>query len=116
MKRRIFQLLAAIGQNGYYFGFKNSNIYQGSLKEICAPTLNCYACPGAVFACPVGTLQHFVIVGQAVPYYVAGYLAAIGAFVGRMTCGWLCPFGFLQDLLYKVRSVKIRIPRFLLFF
>jgi polyferredoxin len=116
MKRRIFQLLAALGQNGYYLGFVNKSIYQGSAKEICAPTLNCYACPGALFACPIGTLQHFVIVGQAVPYYVAGYLAAIGAVVGRMTCGWLCPFGFLQDLLYKVRSVKITIPRLLLYF
>ena len=116
MKRRILQLLAALGQNGYYLGFTNFTIYQGSAKEICAPTLNCYACPGAVFACPIGTLQHFVIVGQAVPYYVAGYLAAIGAVVGRMTCGWLCPFGFVQDLLYKVKSIKITIPRPLLYF
>ncbi len=116
MKRLIFQIAAALGQNGYYLGFVNKNIYQGSVKEICAPTLNCYACPGAVFACPIGTLQHFVIVGQAVPYYVAGYLAAIGAVVGRMTCGWLCPFGFVQDLLYKVRTMKISIPRFLLYF
>lgn len=111
MKRRLVQILVAFGQNGYLLGFTNRAIYQGSLKEYCTPTLNCYACPGALFACPIGTIQHFAIVGGAIPAYVIGYLAAIGAVVGRMCCGWLCPFGFFQDLLYKVRSVKIAIPR-----
>jgi hypothetical protein len=111
MKRRLFQILVAFGQNGFLLGFTNKAIYQGSLKEYCTPTLNCYACPGALFACPIGSLQHFVIVGQAVPAYVMGYLAAIGAVVGRMCCGWLCPFGFIQDLLHKARSVKIAIPK-----
>jgi polyferredoxin len=116
MKRRLLQFLVAFGQNGYYLGFANSAIYQGSLKEYCTPTLNCYACPGALFACPIGTLQHFVIVGQAVPAYVMGYLAAIGAVVGRMCCGWMCPFGFVQDLLYKVRTIKVTIPKALTYF
>lgn len=115
MKRRLVQILVAFGQNGYLLGFTNKAIYQGSLKEYCTPTLNCYACPGALFACPIGSLQHFVIVGQAIPAYVMGYLAAIGAVVGRMACGWLCPFGFFQDLLYKVRSVKIKIPHVLIY-
>jgi polyferredoxin len=115
MKRRIFQFLVALSQNGWFPGFQNHAIYQGSLKEYCTPTLNCYACPGAVFACPIGTLQHFVIVGQAVPAYVVGYLAAIGATVGRMCCGWLCPFGLFQDMLYKIKTVKIAIPKFLTF-
>ena len=111
MKRRLFQILVAFGQNGFLLGFTNKAIYQGSLKEYCTPTLNCYACPGAIFACPIGTIQHFAVVGGAIPAYVMGYLAAIGAVVGRMCCGWLCPFGFFQDLLYKVRSVKIAIPK-----
>ena len=111
MKRRLFQILVAFGQNGFVLGFMNKAIYQGSLKEYCTPTLNCYACPGAIFACPIGTIQHAAIVGGAIPAYVMGYLAAIGAVVGRMCCGWLCPFGFFQDLLYKVRSVKIAIPK-----
>ena len=110
MKRRLFQILVAFGQNGFLLGFTNKAIYQGSLKEYCTPTLNCYACPGAIFACPIGTIQHFAVVGGAIPAYVLGYLAAIGAVVGRMCCGWLCPFGFFQDLLYKVRSVKIAMP------
>jgi polyferredoxin len=44
------------------------------------------------------------------PFYGAGTLAVVGASVGRMTCGTLCPFGFLQDLLYKFRSFKVSIP------
>jgi len=37
-------------------------------------------------------------------------LSVVGVSVGRMTCGALCPFGALQDLLYKFRSWKISIP------
>ena len=72
MKRRLFQILVAFGQNGFLLGFTNKAIYQGSLKEYCTPTLNCYACPGAIFACPIGTIQHFAVVGGAIPAYVAG--------------------------------------------
>lgn len=35
----------------------------------------------------------------------------VGIVVGRMTCGWLCPFGFLQDLFFKMHSVKCRLPQ-----
>jgi ferredoxin-type protein NapH len=109
------QILFAFGQNGYLLGFTNKAIYQGSLKEYCTPTLNCYACPGALFACPIGSLQHFIIVGQAIPAYVMGYLAAIGAVVGRCAAAGSA-LRFFQDLLYKVRSVKIAIPKALTYF
>jgi polyferredoxin len=75
------------------------------------PVLNCYACPSAFFSCPIGTIQHFVA-AHAVPFYTFGYLALVGFLVGRMSCGILCPFGFLQELLYKIPSPKIRIPRY----
>ena len=29
-----------------------------------------------------------------------------------MACGWLCPFGFLQDLLYRVKNQIKKIPSF----
>jgi ferredoxin-type protein NapH len=116
MRRRIIQFLAMLGINGYYPGYLNSAIYQGSFKQFCTPVLNCYACPGAVMACPVGALQHFVIINQNPAYYIFGSFAIAGMLVGRMACGWLCPFGFVQDLLYKVRSVKLSIPRWVTHF
>ena len=45
--------------------------------------------------------------------YVIGTLGLIGSLVGRMPCAWLCPFGFMQELIHKIPSPKIDIPRFL---
>lgn len=109
LKRRIFQGLGTFLPNSYLQGFLTASLYQGSLKGMCSPLLNCYACPSALLSCPIGTLQHFMVTGT-VPYYGAGTLAVIGASVGRMTCGTLCPFGFLQDLLYKIRAYKASMP------
>jgi polyferredoxin len=109
LKRRIFQALGTILPNSYLTGYLNAALYQGSLKEVCSPLLNCYACPGALFSCPIGTLQHFMVTGNF-PSYAVGTLAVVGASVGRMTCGTLCPFGFLQDLLYKFRAFKLSVP------
>ena len=110
--RRYFQLGMSLGANGYLKGFLSKAVYQGSGKGFCVPILNCYACPSAFFSCPLGSLQHFMVV-HAVPYYAMGYLGLIGAFVGRMPCGTLCPFGYFQELLYKLSSFKIHVPRYL---
>jgi polyferredoxin len=32
-----------------------------------------------------------------------------------MVCGWACPFGFVQEILYKIPSRKWGVPRFLRF-
>jgi len=39
-------------------------------------------------------------------FYVSGFLAFVGALVGRFVCGWLCPFGLIQDLLHKIPFLK----------
>jgi len=69
--------------------------------------LNCYSCPLASLACPVGLLQHFTIVRQF-PLYVLGALGLSGALWGRATCGWHCPFGAFQDLLHKIPAPKFK--------
>jgi polyferredoxin len=107
--RRIFQGIGAVLPNAYLQGFLSASLYQGSLKGACTPLLNCYACPSALLSCPIGSLQHSMAI-QTVPLYAAGTLSVIGAGVGRMTCGTLCPFGTLQDLLYKFRGWKISLP------
>lgn len=79
------------------------------LKFFPCPVFNCYACPLAVFACPIGTLQHFAIIGS-IPFFTIGVLGLVGSAVGRWTCGWLCPFGFLQDMMAKISLPKVSIP------
>ncbi|MDO4292854.1 MAG: 4Fe-4S binding protein [Eubacteriales bacterium] len=84
-------------------GFLQGKIYQGRLKNLCVPGMNCYSCPGALMSCPIGALQ--AVLGSRsfkLPLYVAGFLFFVGALTGRLACGWLCPFGLLQELLNKL--------------
>lgn len=107
-KRRIIQLYAALLTNANLKGFGSGKIYQGDIKSICAPGLNCYSCPAASAACPLGALQNALAnTGTKLPYYVVGILILYGFLFGRWICGFLCPFGLIQDLLHKIRTPKI---------
>ena len=95
--------------NGYLLGFVNGHIWQGKSKSVCVPGLNCYSCPGAWGACPIGSLQaELAARNLKFPFYVTGFLLASGALFGRFVCGFLCPFGWVQDLLYKIKTPKIK--------
>jgi len=108
-KRHLIQLLAALLYNLNFKGFATGTIYQGASKGICVPGLNCYSCPGAIGACPIGSLQTSLAASnQNLPFYIVGTLLAFGALLGRTVCGWLCPFGLIQDLLDKIPLPKIR--------
>jgi len=107
--RRISQWFSALLAHGYVVAFSRGAIYQGGLKGFCVPFLACYACPTAITSCPIGTIQHFMAIG-AVPWLVIGGLVMVGAVLGRLTCGWLCPFGLVQDLLYRVPATKMAVP------
>ncbi|MBQ6344412.1 MAG: 4Fe-4S binding protein [Anaerolineaceae bacterium] len=97
--------------NAHLSGFLTGTIYQGPLKKFCVPGMNCYSCPGAVGACPIGSMQAlFDGRKRKFAFYVVGYLAAIGMLVGRFICGWLCLFGLIQELLYKIPTPKLKIP------
>ena len=93
--------------NGYVKGFATGKIYTGNSKIACLPGLNCYSCPGALGACPIGSLQAtFGSRNFTMAFYVLGFLMMVGAVCGRFVCGWLCPFGLVQDLLHKIPGVK----------
>lgn len=105
------QCVAAFAYNSYLAGFIHAGIYQGRLKILPCAGFNCHSCPAAVTTCPIGAIQLFAAYGTYhVSLYVLGFLTAIGSVGGRIVCGWVCPFGLLQDLLYKIPSPKLRIP------
>lgn len=107
-KRKLIQLYAALLFNANIKGFVTGNIYQGQTKAMCVPGLNCYSCPGAVGACPLGSLQGSFSAGKSTIFYVCGILALFGILLGRTICGWLCPFGLIQELLYKIKTPKVK--------
>lgn len=110
--RHVIQIAFAALQNGYLAGFIKGRIYRGNGKTFCVPGLNCYSCPGALGACPIGALQ--AVLGSShyqFSYYVVGTLILFGFLLGRLVCGFLCPFGLFQDLLYKIKIPKHELPR-----
>lgn len=101
--RLTVQLVFTALSNGYVQGFAEGKIFRGKTKSVCVPGLNCYSCPGALGSCPIGSLQATLSDrNYKFAFYVLGFLMIVGAFFGRFVCGWLCPFGLVQDLLYKI--------------
>lgn len=101
------QAAATLLTNSHLAGFFTGKIYKGKLKGVCVPGLNCYSCPGAIGSCPIGSLQ--AVIGSSkykFSYYVVGILILVGVIFGRVVCGFLCPFGWFQELLHKIPSKK----------
>jgi ferredoxin len=46
-----------------------------------------------------------------IPALALASILTIGALVGRLVCGFACPFGFLQEILFRIPSKKIKLPR-----
>ncbi len=108
-RRRLIQWYAALICNAHIGGFAAGSIYTGQSKALCVPGLNCYSCPGAVGACPLGALQNALASsGHRAPFYVFGILMLYGLILGRTVCGFLCPMGLIQDLLHRIPTPKIR--------
>ena len=109
--RAVIQLCFTALLNGYAVGFFKGKIFHGKSKAVCVPVLNCYSCPGALGSCPIGALQNALASGRKIPYYVLGTIMLFGVFFGRLVCGFVCPFGFIQDLLHKIPVKKIKVPK-----
>ena len=111
-KRHLIQALGMLAINGNLRGFLQGRIYKGPLKKACVPVLNCYSCPGALFGCPIGSIQ--ATIGSSkfnFAFYIVGLLSLFAITAGRFFCGYICPFGFFQDLLDKIPIKKIKIPK-----
>ena len=114
-KRKSVQLICSFLHNPYLAGFWQKSIYKGGVKNFCFPGLNCYSCPSAIGSCPIGAFQS-VVNGfkYQFSFYVAGFILLFGAIAGRFICGWICPFGLYQELLYKIPLAKKRLYKPLL--
>ena len=106
--RMCIQATSALLANIHLPNLVKGGIYQGNAKAVCVPGLNCYSCPAATGACPIGAFQ--AVVGSSkfsFSYYITGCLILLGVLLGRLICGFMCPFGWLQDLLHKIPGKKL---------
>ena len=110
--RRLVQVYSALLYNAHLKGFIEGEIYQGNTKAVCVPGFNCYSCPGAVGACPLGAIQNALTsLGHRAGWYVLGIILLYGVILGRTICGWICPLGLVQELLHKIPTPKLRKSR-----
>lgn len=108
-RRKAIQLTSALLYNANLKGFITGDIFKGQIKGVCVPGLNCYSCPGAVGSCPLGSLQMALSTSnKGIPYYVLGLLVLFSALFGRLICAFLCPFGLIQELLFKIPTRKLK--------
>lgn len=114
MKRKIVQV-AEFGYSNTYIGnFVSGQIYKGRWKQFCNPGMNCYSCPAARLACPIGAMQ--AVSGSMnfkLSFYVIGFVLALGVVFGRAICGFFCPFGLIQELIYKIPFPKKKLWKWL---
>ena len=106
--RGLIQAGATLLTNIHLPNFIKGGLYQGKGKYVCVPGLNCYSCRAASGACPIGAFQ--AVVGSSkfrFSYYITGFLILLGVLLGRFICGFLCPFGWLQELLHKIPTKKL---------
>ena len=108
-KRKLSQIIATLLCNANIKGLFTGRLYTGPIKSICVPGLNCYSCPAALGGCPLGALQStLTTLRSGINSFVVGSLVFFAAVFGRFTCGWLCPFGLIQELLYMIPTPKYR--------
>ena len=108
--RPAIQTLSALAFNADIKKMVTGGLHTSKAKGLCVPVLNCYSCPSAIGSCPIGSLQN--VNGQTtykIAFYTIGLILVFSILLARLICGFLCPFGFFQDLLHKIPTPKVKV-------
>ncbi len=69
------------------------------------PIMQSHATPGGIVVGVYDVIMESFTQG-IFPFLALGILLIIGILMGRATCGWMCPFGFVLDLCHYVPARK----------
>ena len=106
IQRRLAQIVSAILYNCNLITDLPAKYIK---SQYCVPGLNCRHCPASVAGCPLFFMQKLFSRGlQELPIRTLCWFLLFALAFGRLICGWLCPFGLVQDLLDKIPAPKIR--------
>lgn len=86
------QAVATILTNIHLPNFFKGEIYRGNAKTVCVPGLNCYSCPAAAGACPIGAFQ--AVVGSSKFKFFILYNRFPDS--GRGSAGTVCVWFFVS--------------------
>jgi polyferredoxin len=113
MLRRVFQILAFIGVNGYillaWFHMPNVQAFWLSIWQN-LPTLPILAPLEASFGVIAGSFDTMIreFSTGIFPFFTLGALLIITIIFGRAACGWICPIGTIQDFVTLPKRTKSR--------
>jgi ferredoxin-type protein NapH len=106
LKRRITQFISTILYNA---GMISDLPRRYMPSRFCVPGFNCQYCPASIAGCPLNYLQRlFSTGGRNFPVSSLAWFLLFCIALGRLICGWLCPFGLFQDLLDKAPFPKLK--------
>lgn len=102
IKRKLIQIAAFGFTNSHLGNFAGGKLYTGKWKQFCNPGLNCYSCPAATLACPIGAMQ--AVAGSMqynFSFYVVGFLLAAGVLLADLSAA-----GFVRLVWYRNYFIK----------
>ncbi len=99
----------------FFFILLNIGLFTGtygiflfsSVSGIVLPIEQSFSGPFSNISASYNMLEYY-IANAIIPYLILGLLILIGFIFGRSTCSWVCPFGFIQEMIGYFPQNKIK--------
>jgi len=102
LPRMIIQLIALIGANALVLTLMFPNLKLQSLTLGLPILVSVNSHFSAIYSAM--DLMQLELAQPEFPFIVVGTVLLIGAVVGRAFCGWVCPIGFVQDIITNLKG------------
>lgn len=100
--RRVVQLLS--------FLLFSAAIFNLAALPLLLPVLFTWGLPQNTVGDAFTALQ-FMLYNAVFPLLAIAAFLVTGVLIGKAMCGWVCPFGFIQDIISSVKRKKLEVSR-----